>query len=160
MITHLDLAQELAQILIQRQWKITLAESCTGGLVSANLTELGGSSAWFERGYVTYSNQAKIDCLGVPKELIDTFGAVSEQVAKSMAQGAQKNAGAQIGVAITGIAGPAGGSVEKPVGTVCFGWAIDEVAISKTRHFTGNRQAVREQACRFALAELLALLHQ
>ena len=158
MINHLDLAQQLAQILIQRHWKIALAESCTGGLVSARLTELAGSSGWFERGYVTYSNQAKIDCLGVPNATLERFGAVSEEVARSMVQGAQKNAGVQVAIAITGIAGPTGGSPEKPVGTVCFGWAIDEKWICKTAHFIGDRQAVREEACDYALSELLALL--
>ena len=158
MINQLDLTQQLAQTLIQRHWKIALAESCTGGLVSARLTELAGSSEWFERGYVTYSNQAKIDCLGVPKATLERFGAVSEEVARSMAQGAQKNAGSQVAIAITGIAGPTGGSVEKPVGTVCFGWAIDEKWICKTAHFIGDRQAVREQACDYALSELLTLL--
>ncbi len=158
MINQLDLTQQLAQILIQRHWKIALAESCTGGLVSARLTELAGSSEWFERGYVTYSNQAKIDCLGVPNATLERFGAVSEEVARSMVQGAQKNAGVQVAIAITGIAGPTGGSPEKPVGTVCFGWAIDEQWICKTAHFIGDRQAVREQACDFALSELLALL--
>ncbi len=158
MINQLDLTQQLAQILIQRHWKIALAESCTGGLVSARLTELAGSSEWFERGYVTYSNQAKIDCLGVPNATLERFGAVSEEVARSMVQGAQKNAGVQVAIAITGIAGPTGGSPEKPVGTVCFGWAIDEKWICKTAHFIGDRQAVREEACDYALSELLALL--
>ena len=158
MINQLDLTQQLAQTLIQRHWKIALAESCTGGLVSARLTELAGSSGWFERGYVTYSNQAKIDCLGVPNATLERFGAVSEEVARSMVQGAQKNAGVQVAMAITGIAGPTGGSPEKPVGTVCFGWAIDEKWICKTAHFIGDRQAVREQACDYALSELLTLL--
>ena len=158
MINQLDLTQQLAQILVQRHWKIALAESCTGGLVSACLTELAGSSEWFERGYVTYSNQAKIDCLGVPNATLERFGAVSEEVSRSMVQGAQKNAGVQVAVAITGIAGPTGGSAEKPVGTVCFGWTIDEKWICKTAHFIGDRQAVREQACDYALSELLTLL--
>lgn len=161
-----DLASTIASTLINRGWTIALAESCTGGLVCTTLTELPGSSDWFERGYITYSNQAKTECLGVPLELIQSFGAVSEPVAKAMAEGAQHYAGVNIGVSITGIAGPTGGSPEKLVGTVCFGWAIKEkisngvAKIStKTMHFSGDRQAVRQQACHFALSELIALLN-
>ena len=158
-----DSTKTLASMLLAKNWKITLAESCTGGLVSATLTDLAGSSEWFERGYVTYSNDAKTECLGVPAELIDTFGAVSEQVAKAMAGGALHASGANVAISITGIAGPTGGSVEKPVGTVCFGWAIqngstENRVISKTMHFDGDRKAIREQAKDYALAELIALL--
>ena len=123
----IDHAKILASLLLARGWKIALAESCTGGLVCAALTELSGSSEWFERGYITYSNQAKTECLGVPEALIQTHGAVSEPVAKAMAQGAQRNASVNVGVSITGIAGPTGGTAEKPVGTVCFGWLIFSV---------------------------------
>jgi nicotinamide-nucleotide amidase len=155
--------ESLAQLLLTRKWKIALAESCTGGLVCATLTELSGSSAWFERGYITYSNQAKTECLGVPAELIESYGAVSEPVAQAMAQGAQTNAGVNIAVSITGIAGPTGGSAEKPVGTVCFGWVIisqagENVTICQTKYFSGDRQFIRQQACDYALAELLRLL--
>jgi nicotinamide-nucleotide amidase len=149
--------------LLKLGWTVALAESCTGGLVCATLTELAGSSTWFERGYITYSNLAKSECLGVPPETIDSFGAVSEPVAKAMAEGVQAHAHVNVGVSITGIAGPTGGSVEKPVGTVCFGWMIKTEGISvgncitKTMHFTGDRQAIREQACYYALSELLAL---
>ena len=118
----LDTVQTLAEILRSRNWKMTVAESCTGGLVCATLTELVGSSEWFERGYITYSNQAKEESLGVPAELIQSFGAVSEEVAKAMAKGAQLNADVNAAISITGIAGPSGGSAGKPVGTVCFGW--------------------------------------
>jgi nicotinamide-nucleotide amidase len=155
-------AEELASLLNSQGWKVALAESCTGGLVSATLTELAGSSNWFERGYITYSNQAKTECLGVPSELIESHGAVSEPVAKAMAEGAQRQAKVKAAISITGIAGPSGGSIEKPVGTVCFGWAIQGQGIvtttCKTQLFTGDRQAVRQQATLFALAELLALL--
>ena len=121
-----DIAKSLAHVLLERGWKIALAESCTGGLVGATLTDLAGSSAWFERGYITYSNTAKSQCLDVPMEMIESFGAVSEQVARAMAEGARRNANVNIAISITGIAGPTGGSPEKPVGTVCFGWAINK----------------------------------
>jgi nicotinamide-nucleotide amidase len=160
-----EITRVLAHLLVKHGWKIALAESCTGGLVSASLTDLAGSSDWFERGYITYSNEAKTECLDVPAEVIDSFGAVSEQVAKAMAEGARLNAGVNVAIAITGIAGPTGGSPEKPVGTVCFGWAInrsmngDEVNTTTiTKHFSGDRQAVREQARDYALSKLLELL--
>jgi nicotinamide-nucleotide amidase len=158
----LQTAEELASLLNSQGWKVALAESCTGGLVSATLTELAGSSNWFERGYITYSNQAKTECLGVPSELIESHGAVSEPVAKAMAEGTQRHAKVKAAISITGIAGPSGGSIEKPVGTVCFGWAIQGHGIvtttCKTKLFMGDRQAVRQQATLFALAELLTLL--
>ena len=163
MTSTLDIAKEVSKLLIARGWTLALAESCTGGLVCAALTDLPGSSDWFERGYITYSNQAKSECLGVPTETIESFGAVSEQVAKAMSEGAQKNAGVNVAVSITGIAGPAGGSIEKPVGTVCFGWTIQQenlvgITICKTMQFSGDRQAVREQARDYALSELIELL--
>ena len=163
MTSTLDISKEVAKLLIARAWTLALAESCTGGLVCAALTDLAGSSDWFERGYITYSNQAKTECLGVPAETIESFGAVSEQVAKAMSEGAQKNAGVNVAVSITGIAGPAGGSIEKPVGTVCFGWTIQQenlvgITICKTMQFSGDRQAVREQARDYALSELIELL--
>lgn len=159
----LNIAKELADLLIPKGWKIALAESCTGGLVCATLTELPGSSDWFERGYITYSNQAKTGCLGVSAELISACGAVSEPVAKAMAEGALTNAQVKAAIAITGIAGPSGGSAEKPVGTVCFGWSIQNAAgvletTCTTRIFQGDRQSVRLQATSYALSELLALL--
>lgn len=159
----LNIAKELAGALVPQGWKIALAESCTGGLVCATLTELAGSSDWFERGYITYSNQAKTECLGVSTELLSSFGAVSEPVAKAMAEGALRNAKVKAAIAITGIAGPSGGSAEKPVGTVCFGWSIQNAAgaletTCTTKVFQGDRQAVRLQATSYALSELLALL--
>ena len=163
MTSTLDISKEVAKLLIARGWTLALAESCTGGLVCAALTDLAGSSDWFERGYITYSNQAKTECLDVVAETIESFGAVSEQVAKAMSEGAQKNAGVNVSVSITGIAGPAGGSIEKPVGTVCFGWTIQKenlaaITICKTMQFSGDRQAVREQARDYALSELIKLL--
>ena len=153
-----DLTKTLAEILLSRNWTVSLAESCTGGLVSATLTELAGSSEWFERGYITYSNEAKTECLDVPAQLIESHGAVSEPVAKVMAEGARINSGSNVAISITGIAGPTGGSPEKPVGTVCFGWATENQTLTKTIHFDGDRQAVRQQATAFALTELIALL--
>ena len=153
-----DLTKTLAAILLSRNWMVSLAESCTGGLVSATLTELAGSSEWFERGYITYSNEAKTECLDVPARIIESHGAVSEPVAKAMAEGARINSGSDVAISITGIAGPSGGTAEKPVGTVCFGWATENQTLTKTMHFDGDRQAVRQQATEFALTELIALL--
>jgi len=159
----LDTAKALADLLLPQGWKIALAESCTGGLVCATLTHLPGSSDWFERGYITYSNEAKTECLGVPTELIESHGAVSEAVAKAMSEGAQGVTKVKAAVSITGIAGPSGGSTEKPVGTVCFAWTIqnkggDITTICDTQLFQGDRQAIREQAANFALTTLLKLL--
>jgi nicotinamide-nucleotide amidase len=162
-MNSIDYAKALAQHLISKKWKLALAESCTGGLVCATLTELPGSSDWFERGYITYSNEAKTECLGVPAELIKTHGAVSEAVAAAMATGALVQAGVNVSISITGIAGPTGGSIEKPVGTVCFGWAIqndssENRVLTKTRVFDGDRQNIRHLACEYALTELVKLL--
>jgi nicotinamide-nucleotide amidase len=160
-----EIARAVALTLISRGWKIALAESCTGGLVCATLTDLEGSSDWLERGYITYSNAAKSECLDVLAEMIDSFGAVSEPVAKAMAEGALRNANVNAAISITGIAGPTGGSPEKPVGTVCFAWAIKESigndvinTATLTKHFNGDRQIVREQARDFALSQFLELL--
>ncbi len=163
MSSTLDIAKEVAKHLIARGWTLALAESCTGGLVCAALTDLAGSSDWFERGYITYSNQAKTECLGVPAHTIESFGAVSEQVAKAMSEGAQKNADVNAAISITGIAGPSGGSTEKPVGTVCFAWTMQKelaqkFTVCKTMYFSGDRQAIREQARDYALSELIELL--
>ena len=153
-----DITKTLSQILLSRNWTVSLAESCTGGLVCTTLTELAGSSEWFERGFITYSNEAKTECLGVPPTLIESYGAVSEEVARAMAEGVIKNSGSDVSIAITGIAGPSGGSADKPVGTVCFGWATDSQTITKTMQFIGDRQAIRLQATKYALIELIALL--
>jgi nicotinamide-nucleotide amidase len=162
-MNSLDTVKTLAEILRSRNWKMAAAESCTGGLVCASLTALAGSSDWFERGYITYSNEAKAECLGVPVDLIEDHGAVSEQVAHAMAEGAQLQAGTNVAISITGIAGPSGGSAEKPVGTVCFAWAIRSDAgenrvLTKTMHFDGDRQSIRQQAGDYVLSELAKLL--
>jgi nicotinamide-nucleotide amidase len=115
---------KLAQLLLSKRLSICTAESCTGGMVAAALTDLSGSSSWFERGFVTYSNESKHQELGVSMDLIQTHGAVSVSVAEEMAKGAISSSGAQVSLAITGVAGPTGGSLEKPVGFVCFSWAI------------------------------------
>ena len=156
------LIQQLAQGLLAKGFKIALAESCTGGLLAAYLTSLPGSSQWFERGFVTYSNQAKEESVGVPKELIERYGAVSEEVVRAMAEGVLKNSLAQVSVAITGIAGPGGGGANKPVGMICFAWGMrvdDQIQTSaRTRHFSGDRQSIREQACVYAIESLLEQL--
>jgi nicotinamide-nucleotide amidase len=154
-----EVTQELASVLIKNNWCLSTAESCTGGMVAASITELAGSSEWFERGYVTYSNQAKSQDIDVSQNLIEQHGAVSDQVARAMALGAKQNSGSDIALSITGIAGPTGGSPEKPVGTVCFAWLLaNDQMISETKHFEGDRQKIRQQACDFSLRKLLDLL--
>lgn len=151
-----DLAQ-ISGTLLARGWMLATAESCTGGMIAAACTDLAGSSQWFERGFVTYSNQAKTECLGVPMALIEQHGAVSEPVARAMAEGAVRHSAAQVAVAVTGIAGPTGGSPDKPVGTVWFGWHVAGRTHSELRRFDGDRAAVRAQTLRHALARLAAL---
>jgi nicotinamide-nucleotide amidase len=152
------LCAQLADVLLAQGWMLATAESCTGGLIAAACTELAGSSRWFERGFVTYSNEAKTESLGVDAALIDTHGAVSEKVARAMAFGAVRHSRAQVGIAVTGIAGPTGGSADKPVGTVWFGFSIDGKLSSETRCFAGDRQAVRQATLRHALQRLLQLM--
>jgi len=143
----------LAELLLARGWRLATAESCTGGLIAASCTALSGSSAWFERGFVTYSNEAKTELLGVPAELIAQHGAVSEPVALAMAQGALQRARAEVAVAVTGIAGPTGGSADKPVGTVWVAWALQGAPAHATcHHFDGDRAQVRAATVRDALA--------
>ena len=149
------LCEQLAQRLQARGWMMATAESCTGGLIAARCTDLAGSSAWFERGFVTYSNAAKTDMLGVPEALIAQHGAVSEPVARAMAQGAVQHAHAQVSVAVTGIAGPSGGSAEKPVGTVWFAWCMGDQIDSSCQRFAGDRAAVREATVQHALQGVL-----
>ena len=149
----------LADILQKRGWLMATAESCTGGMIAAACTDLAGSSNWFERGFVTYSNAAKTELLGVDPVLIDTHGAVSEPVARAMAQGALDRSHAQAAVAVTGVAGPGGGSADKPVGTVWFGWATPAGVTSEVRHFGGDRAAVRQATAAHALARLADLLN-
>ncbi|MEA1064206.1 nicotinamide-nucleotide amidase [Apirhabdus apintestini] len=149
------LSQSLGEALRRRSQTVTAAESCTGGWVAKVLTDIAGSSAWFERGFVTYSNDAKAQMLGVSLDALSAFGAVSEPVVRQMAQGALLAAKADYAIAISGIAGPDGGSVEKPVGTVWFGFATQENRILTYRKcFSGDREAIRMQATAFALKTL------
>ncbi len=153
------LSQELGELLLAKKHVLTLAESCTGGLISALITNTAGSSAWFESGLVTYSNQAKQDLLKVKETTLTQYGAVSEQVAMEMAIGALQQGRSTIAASVTGIAGPDGGTAAKPVGTVCFAWTSDNLpSISKTYLFQGNREQIREQstiALLFGLKDLL-----
>lgn len=153
-----DLVLVLARELKSRGWKMATAESCTGGLIAGACTDASGSSDWFERGFVTYSNAAKTELLGVPAELIEAHGAVSEPVARAMAVGAILHAPVQLTVAVTGVAGPTGGSADKPVGTVWFGWATPAGSFTEHRRFDGDRAAVRAATVRHALAGLLQRL--
>ncbi len=147
----------LAGALRARGWKLATAESCTGGLIAAACTAVAGSSDWFERGFVTYSNDAKTELLGVPAALIARFGAVSAEVARAMAEGALSQSHAQLAVAVTGIAGPGGGSAAKPVGTVWLALAqAGGEARAELLQLAGDRAAVREQTVHAALARLLA----
>ncbi len=134
------------------------AESCTGGLIAGACTDLSGSSDWFERGFVTYSNAAKTELLGVPADIIAVHGAVSEPVARAMAAGALVRSQAQLAVAVTGVAGPTGGSAGKPVGTVWFGWATPQGLFTEHQRFDGDRAAVRQATVAHALAGLLQRL--
>jgi nicotinamide-nucleotide amidase len=155
-----QLAAVVGSKLRMAQLMLTTAESCTGGLLSAALTETAGASLYFERGFITYSNRSKQDMLGVPDALMQAHGAVSEAVARAMAQGALVNSRAQASVAVTGIAGPGGGSAEKPVGTVCFAWALSHIVIAETKWFAGGREAVREAATEHALRGVVTLLER
>jgi nicotinamide-nucleotide amidase len=150
------LAAELGRALLARGWRVTVAESCTGGLVAGAITSVAGSSDWFDVGFVTYSNAAKTELLGVPEATLAVHGAVSEETARAMAAGALAKSGADLAAAVTGIAGPAGGTPSKPVGTVCFAWAAKGGSVeSATRRFDGDRAAVRAAGVRFALEGLL-----
>jgi nicotinamide-nucleotide amidase len=153
-----ELAQQVGAALKARGLRLVTAESCTGGWVSMALTAVAGSSDWFERGYVTYSNAAKREDLGVAEDTLRRHGAVSEETAREMVAGALQRSGAQVALAITGIAGPTGGTPAKPVGTVCFAWAHGSNISSETRRFAGDRESVRRQSVDHALQGLLQLL--
>ena len=154
-----SLSQKIGAALKQRGLMLSCAESCTGGWIATVITSVAGSSEWFERGFVTYSNQAKMDMLAVSSTTLAQYGAVSKQTAIAMAEGALANSLAQISLSTTGIAGPTGGSEAKPLGLVWFAWACDffpTIALSQT--FKGDREQIRYQAVEFALTELLRLL--
>ena len=152
-----DIAQ-LAELMQKKGWMLASAESCTGGLIAAACTDVAGSSNWFERGFVTYSNAAKTELLGVDTGLIEQQGAVSEAVARAMAAGALARSKAQVSVAVTGVAGPGGGSAEKPVGTVWFGFAVGDQVTSEIKQFAGDRAAVRQATVEHAVQRLCKLL--
>jgi nicotinamide-nucleotide amidase len=153
------LAESLGRALKARGALLVTAESCTGGWAAQAVTAVAGSSDWFERGFVTYSNAAKEDLLGVRRQTLERHGAVSEETAREMAAGALAHSRASVAVSITGVAGPGGGSDAKPVGTVCFAWASGPGRLrSETRHFQGDREAVRRQSVEHALAGVIAEL--
>lgn len=154
----IDLAAALGRVLQDRKFLLATAESCTGGGVAQAITEIPGSSEWFDCGFVTYSNASKMALLGVPAAILSIHGAVSEETAAAMASGALARSGAQAAVSTTGIAGPGGAVPGKPVGTVCFGWAIGEAVDTEQVLFPGDRRAVREQTVLYALQGLLARL--
>jgi nicotinamide-nucleotide amidase len=151
-----SILQRLAEEMRRRGWSVVTAESCTGGGMAAALTDMPGSSAWFDRGWVTYSNTAKMELLDVPADLLERFGAVSGPVAKAMAEGALRHSSAELAVAVTGIAGPGGGTLDKPVGLVWFAWGRRGQSVrTAQQRFSGDRAAVRLAATTWGLAELL-----
>ena len=153
------LATLVGNALKNRDASLTAAESCTGGGVAEAVTRISGSSSWFERGFVTYSDASKTEMLGVDQTVLDRYGAVSEETARAMASGALAHSRASIALAVTGVAGPTGGSADKPVGTVCFAWAERGYdPKGETMHFGGNREAVRRQSAIHALQGVLRLL--
>lgn len=155
--TLLSLATELGAALKERNYKLALAESCTGGMATQYITAIAGSSAWLDRSFITYSNAAKIDMLGISTATLEKFGAVSEQTAMEMAKGALSASLANITASITGIAGPDGGTADKPVGTICFSICTQEKSTTEnyTQHFTGTREAIRLQSVQFLFKQLL-----
>ena len=155
------LVGQLADSLIERNKKLTVAESCTGGWIAKVLTDLAGSSVWFERGFVTYSNQAKHEMLGVTEATLENFGAVSQETVAEMATGALKNSHADFSLSVSGIAGPGGGSNDKPVGLVWFACSNkDGIIASEQKIFSGDRDEVRKQAVIFSLTQLIKLLDE
>lgn len=152
-----DSIELVAYSLIKQSLMLATAESCTGGMMAAACTDLAGSSTWFERGFVTYSNVAKTQMLDVPALLINEHGAVSEPVVRAMAKGALAHSHAQVAIAVTGVAGPSGGSAHKPVGTVWFGFAVGGQVYSERMHFDGDRAAIRQAAVKHGFTRLAEL---
>ncbi|KWS60098.1 MULTISPECIES: CinA family protein [Pseudomonas syringae group] len=151
------LADTLGRLLDAMNAQVTTAESCTGGGIAEAITRIAGSSAWFEAGYVTYSNAQKTRQLGVPEALFVEAGAVSQPVVEAMVRGAQRESGARFAVAVSGVAGPGGGSLDKPVGTVWLCWGKDEALVAQRRQFDGDRDQVRRQTVEAALQGLIQL---
>lgn len=154
------LAQKLGRALQVRGWRAATAESCTGGWIAKALTDVPGSSQWFDGGVVSYADAAKTALLGVSAEILTADGAVSETAVRAMAEGSRQRFGVDIAVAVSGVAGPGGGSVDKPVGTVWFAWATPAGVVASRRHFHGSREAVRRQAVALALERLVDLVWQ
>lgn len=155
----LQMAATLGQKLQEKGWILTTAESCTGGWLAQLITAIPGSSAWFDRGFITYSNQSKQDMLGVSAETLEAHGAVSEETVQEMAAGALKHSRAQISASISGIAGPGGGTRQKPVGMVCNGWATsDGMTLATTCRLSGDREEIRSRAVASALRGLIELV--
>lgn len=156
-----ELAERVGRALESRNLMVATAESCTGGWIAEAITMIPGCSAWFERGFVTYTYISKREMLNVPGEMLERHGAVSEEVAREMALGALAASHAQVSVAVSGVAGPSGGTREKPVGTVCFGWAAkDALPRTETQHFAGDREAVRRQSVLHGLSVLLQIVEK
>lgn len=153
-----DLARRIGERLKASRERLVTAESCTGGWAAQVVTSVAGSSEWFERGFVTYSNDAKQESLGVPAAVLKKFGAVSEETAREMALGALARSKGSVALSITGVAGPTGGTTSKPVGTVCFAWTGGHALHSETRHFEGDRESVRRQSVVRALEGVIELL--
>ena len=143
--------QELRKILIEKRLTLSVAESCTGGMLAQHLTKYPGSSSYFDRGFVTYTNQSKIDELGVNSSIIDEFGAVSLEVASEMVKGVNKKSKTSISIAITGIAGPGGATSGKPVGTVCFGFIVNGELFTEKKLFSGDRDLIIQSSVNFAI---------
>ena len=152
--------KELGEILKRKNIKISGAESCTGGMVAAEITSVNGISAVFNESFVTYSNDAKHRNLGVSESTLEKFGAVSEECALEMAEGAAERSGADIAFSVTGIAGPTGGTKEKPVGTVCFGVFFKGKTVTKTAHFSGDRESVRRSSVDFVIDLMISLIEE
>lgn len=160
MLNAIDLAEKIGAALKSRKLLLSVAESCTGGGICQAITEISGSSEWFDCGFVTYSNSSKTEILDISASLIAQHGAVSEEIAAAMAEGALANSEAHIALSTTGIAGPGGAVPGKPVGTVCFGWLVGGVTHTERKVFSGDRHAVREQTVAYALDRLLRYLDE
>ena len=154
-----SLAEQSGRLLLMNEFALVTAESCTGGGLAEIITRVPGCSAWFDRGFITYSNSSKQEILGITHDVLNMYGAVSEETARAMVDGALTNSHAQVGIAITGIAGPEGGTDEKPVGTVCLAWQQEGDSIRSVQVlFDGDRQQIRHQACLMALQGLIDML--
>jgi len=155
-----EVINELAALCLKSGVSLSTAESCTGGLIAGAMTDVAGSSAWFDRGFVTYSNDAKMDMLGVGSDILQQYGAVSAAVVEAMAKGAVDRSLAHYSVSVSGVAGPGGGTDEKPVGTVWFGLSNGDVTASEVKRFDGDRAEVRQQTIDYALSRLLAFVQK